>query len=210
MNMKITKILALLGVIAAGSSAMASTFTFSDADSFGGLNGSGNPIGVTLTAGGSDTQGGSFNFVTADSTPSFIIGDPYQANDQGPYKTQLGFIVGQNFVISGNVSLFLRDTDTALSPDGGEAIVYTSQLLSQTITGGSFETQLHISQGINASVIGFINAQGFITYTVQATSGSFILDAAYMEVNAVPDGGATAMLLGVGILGLGAMRRKVS
>jgi hypothetical protein len=116
--------------------------------------------------------------------------------------------------VSGNVSLFLRDADTTLNPDGGETIIYTSQLLSQTIVGGAFTTQLHISQGITAFVAGIIDGAGNITYTVTATSGSFTLDAAYMEIETerrnVPEGGATAMLLGLGSLGLGLVRRKIA
>jgi hypothetical protein len=202
--------LTVLGVLAAGSSVMANTF--SDADSFGGLNGSGNPLGITLNAAGplaGRSKSGTFDFVVADGTSFFQTGTPYPLTDQDPYSTVLGFLVGTDTVVDGYVALFFRD------PRGGsETLTYTSSLFSQLITSGAFTTQLHIQESINATVAGIIDASGNINYTITATTGSFILDGAYMEIYtkrpSVPDGGATAMLLGMGVLSLGAIRRKIS
>ena len=195
----------LLGLFAMGLAMSAKATTFADADYFGTQSGgpNGNPSGTTLTFGGTaSTSGQSFDFVNADGTASFTIAAPYSTG-LGTYTSQLGFLVGSQHVVDGYVTLFMRD------PAGGsETLVYTSELASQSITHGSFTTQLVISENITAEVAGIIDANGKIAYTVTATSGSFVLDAAYMNIT-VPDGGSTVALLGGAVLALGIFRRKV-
>lgn len=57
-----------------------------------------------------------------------------------------------------------------------------------------------------ASITGFDSTPGDWTFTANTGGGTF----SFSSTNSVPDGGATAMLLGVGLLGIGAMRRKMS
>jgi VPDSG-CTERM motif len=202
-----------VAALSMAAGAQANVYTFADADYFGTIHSTGgvnppngSPNGVTLTFGGATPSATTtFDFVSPDATPSFVIGSPYlPATVRGTYSTQLGFQVGTHSVLDGFVTLFLRD------PAGGtEGIKYTSSLNSQTITHGEFTTQLVISEGITANVAGFIDSNGFISYTVAATSGSFILDAAYMEIHATPDGGSTLTLMGCAVMGLGIFRRKV-
>jgi hypothetical protein len=208
-NLKTLNTLTLLGAVVACSSVLANNF--SDADAFGGIDGTGKPNGVTLNAAvpGQGSVTGTFDFVNPDGTSFFQTYAPYAISDQDPFFTQLGFLVGTDTTVSGRLSLFFRD------PLGGaETVTYSSQLLSQQIVHGSFTTQLKIAESINGTVAGLIDANGNISYTITAASGSFILDGAYMEIETVrrnvPDGGATSMLLGLGTLGLGLMRRKMA
>ena len=70
----------------------------------------------------------------------------------------------------------------------------------------------------DVTIIADINDNGLVTWTVKNTGESnVVLDHAILDVDAerevitgTPDGGATAMLLGLGTLGLAAMRRKLS
>ena len=212
MKKQILQTLLTVGALSLAIHSNAALFTYSDADYFGtihttgGVNPpNGSPNGTLLTAGGgSASVTTTFNFVTGDGTASFVIGTPYlPTNVRGTYSSQLGFQVGAHSVQDGFVTLFLRDSA------GTEAVAYTSELGSQSITHGSFETQLVISEGITATVAGIIDANGYISYTVSASSGSFILDAAYMEITAIPDGGLTVALLGFGLVGVEGLRRKL-
>jgi hypothetical protein len=57
-----------------------------------------------------------------------------------------------------------------------------------------------------ANITGFDTTPGDWTFTANSGGGTF----SFSSTNTVPDGGATAMLMGVGLLGLGAIRRKIS
>ena len=187
---------------------------FSDADYFGTIHTggganppNGSPNGITLTfGGGSASTTTTFDFVTSDSTASFVIGTPYTSVGRGTFVSQLGFTIGQDIVEDGNITLWLRD------PSGGsESVAYTSHLNSQSIGHGSFSTSLLISEYITAQVMGYIDADGFISYTVAASAGSFVLDAAMMEIvtHRIPDGGLTVALLGFALVSVESLRRKL-
>lgn len=199
------QILSTLFLFTVASNAFATLLTFSDADSFGGLNGQGVPIGQTLTFGTSGaTVSSSFNLVNPDGTSSFNIAAPYSGFFQGTYASALGFVPNANyFTSSANLILFFRDPGA-----GAEALTFTAGMFS--FNQGSFATLLVISQDVTAQVFGDIDSTGGFNYSVSATSGSFILDAAYLEVeaNAVPDGGSTVALLGSVLMAGACLRRK--
>lgn len=65
--------------------------------------------------------------------------------------------------------------------------------------------------GLSADLLVEISNTGTLSYKITALSGSFNLYGAALEVEAtnatsVPDGGATAMLLGLGMLGVASVR----
>ena len=205
------QLLSSVFLLAVASNALAASYTFSDADRFGSLVtvGSGptnppvgSPAGITLTSGGpSASVSGSFDLVNADGTSSFTLGTPYAPSVRKTYSSALGFIPGTLFTDYGVVTLFFRD------PAGGsETVVFTAS--PDTITASDIGTQFFISPTISATLTTALNLSGAFSYTVTATSGSFILDAAYLEVGAsVPDGGSTATLLGSALL-VGAFLRR--
>lgn len=185
---------------------------YADADFFGGVNGSGNPNGIHLTAfPGPPPQGvtSSFDFVNSDGTPSFTIGAPYDPNQQGTYTSVLGYPVGT--MIDPNslfFTFFVRD------PNGGgehERINFGPGDL--IFNNGSFTGTAVLNFGGNLAVIGDIKATGKVDYRVRAISGEFIFDAAYAHFNnipSVPDGGSTVALLGLALAGVGMLRRKLA
>lgn len=195
------QLLSSVFLLAVASNALALTLTFSDADRFASLPAG--PAGITLTAGGPVASvSGSFDLVNPDGTSSFTIGSPYAYSQT--YSSVLGFIPGLYNIVEddSNVTLFLRD------PGGStESAVYTAS--THIISQGSFTTAVIISQSITASIITSLSATGSFNYTVTATSGSFIIDAAYLEVKAtVPDGGSTVALLGSALMVGAFFRRK--
>lgn len=84
-----------------------------------------------------------------------------------------------------------------------------------TVFGITFE----LAGGGVASLLGDINDDGELNYTISATSGNFNVLLAKLAVstvhstsggsNSVPDGGLTLALLGSSLLGLYAFRRKI-
>jgi hypothetical protein len=202
------QILSSVFLLAVASNALAASYIFSDADRFGSLVTSGtnppigSPAGVTLTAGGpTPSVSSSFDIVNPDGTPSFTLGVPYPFT--ATYNSVLGFTPGLIAVDYGLVTLFLRD------PSGGsETLEFTASTF--LIEAGSVGTQLVVSDYATAAVTAALDATGAFNYTITATSGSFILDAAYLQVGAttVPDGGSTATLLGSALLVGTFLRRR--
>ena len=81
--------------------------------------------------------------------------------------------------------------------------------------GGSFGGFLTINfNPVASTTLDELNLDGGVEYTVTANSGSFILKEAGLiaqieeRSNNVPDGGATALLLGLGFAGMVGLRRK--
>jgi VPDSG-CTERM motif len=68
------------------------------------------------------------------------------------------------------------------------------------------------SAGLSADLLVEISDLGTLDYTITAVSGAFSLFTSYLEVEtagsatSVPDGGATAVLLGLGVLGIATVR----
>jgi hypothetical protein len=73
------------------------------------------------------------------------------------------------------------------------------------------ESFLNITgDGIISGPAGFDATPGTFSLTATRTGDNIITFGFLADTTAVPDGGATAMLIGAGLLGLGALRRKVS
>ncbi len=67
------------------------------------------------------------------------------------------------------------------------------------------------SGALSGTLIGSLNNDGILDYTVTVTSGDTYLKRAKLVAQGgyrVPDGGTTVMLLGVGLTGLAALSRK--
>jgi hypothetical protein len=68
----------------------------------------------------------------------------------------------------------------------------------------------------SGTLFGSISDDGMLSYRVHRTNGNFTVDSAQLTVlatnplisEAVPDGGTTLTMLGLGMVGLGALRRK--
>ena len=125
-----------------------------------------------------------------------------------PLADQAGFDHTTMQAVSGFVAFGLSNA--------GQTAYYTVDLQGTTITspGSSFTSVTVIFQGIQADLLVAINSTGKLEYTVSAVNGSFTLDIGYLEVDAnsfgnapVPDGGTTAILLGMAFLGLTSVRR---
>lgn len=194
-----------LASLALAVNVQATQIIYSDADYFGGGAGT-PPSGIQLkSSGGTASVTGSFNFAAADGTASFTVGAPYASGDQGTYTSVTGFVSPLSVVPgSMNFTLFFRD------PNAG-AEVYAFAANDLYIAGGPISTKfvLHLNGGDTASVDAEIDATGKLNYTISASSGEFILDAAYAEITATTDGGSTVALLGLALVGVEGLRRKL-
>jgi hypothetical protein len=188
----------------AAAAASADLYTYSDADYAGTLNGSGNPSGIQLVAGGSGASFSStFDFVNADATSTFTIGTPYKSYFWDTYVSQLGFRVGIDLVVpeTACITLFFRDPNNST-----ETFTFTAADL--LMPQGNVNTAFVLSNGATASIDSIINASGSLSYSITATSGDLYFDAAFMEIVATPDGGSTVCLLGLALMSIGAWRHR--
>lgn len=185
--MNTLKTLALIGAVAAGSSAMANTITPQ-------LLGTG-PVwtyGADLTSG------------------ELHAGDGFTIFDFGGYVA--GSIVAPAGWVA-SVSAFGSPWGLApLGPDSSEAnLTFTYTGASIEVVVGAFPFGPFTAATTSASIVTdnwvsrdhLLGTPGVIDGTLGPGDRANILVPA-----GVPDGGATAMLLGLGILGLGALRRK--
>jgi hypothetical protein len=87
-----------------------------------------------------------------------------------------------------------------------------------TLSGGSFFWNLSFGSGLFGTALADLNADGILSYTVSATSGSFWLNTATINAESVaievpthnvPDQGLTVAFLGLGLLGLATLKRKL-
>jgi hypothetical protein len=179
--------------------------TFADADFFGGIGPGGNPNGILLDAGGRVVVDTSFNFIFDDGTSGFTLGSPYDAGVQGTYSSSLGYVPGTAIDPSSLVfTFFFRDPN---SGDEGERVnIGFGDLV---FDGSSFTGTLVTQFGGNALLVGDIQANGFVMYRVRALSGEFILDGSIAQFTTVPEGGSAAVLLGIALIGIEVMRRKL-
>lgn len=76
------------------------------------------------------------------------------------------------------------------------------------ITKQNFSTTVLTQNGAEVDIEAALNSLGRVDYTLTAVSGSFVLDAAYMEFKAlqVSDGGSVLMALGAALTGLAGVR----
>ena len=205
------KIRLLLGLAGAGLTvSSASAITYRDID---------NP-NKTLIAGDplNNTHTGTFDLVTGDGEDPMTIGLPYSLSARGTFSDIAGFTPGEMQAISGKVSFWIRDDD-ALTTDGSESYSISLDEFSNVLsTGSNFGRWKFQSSGLGIDLLLEINTTGQLQYFVTAiddgdptTQNDFILDYAMLQINAepitgVPDGGATALFLGFGMLGLGGLR----
>lgn len=119
----------------------------------------------------------------------------------------------------GEATFLLADADKAQETFsiqlGGFAGFDSGKIDDLTVFGITFE----LAGGGVASLLGDINDDGELNYTISATSGNFNVLSAKLAVstvrstsggsNRVPDGGLTLALLGASLVGLYASRRKL-
>jgi len=179
--------------------------SFSDADFFGGTNGSGNPNGIQLVAGtgSSSFVQATFDFVNTDGTSSFTIGDPYAISDWGTYSSQLGYTTGTPINPDSLLfSFFFRD------PNGGSERERIDIGDIQVDQNGNFSVRLNTTFGGSGLLRGSIESTGAVTYRVTAAAGEFYLDGAYAGFQ-TPDGGSTVVMLGMALIGMELLRRRL-
>lgn len=186
--------------------------TYSDADYFGGKDWLfDTPKGQTVGAG--QSINGTFNFVNDDGTSEFNILLPYGLFQWEHYESELGFTPGLETVVpgSGFMKFFLREGTRDLE-------IVTLSLADLSFQSSIFHGAIVLTSGLSATVEGSINTFGEVAYSIKSNGGSFIVDAAYMQVDAksgpaaypVADGGATVFLLGVALLGVAAVRARLT
>jgi hypothetical protein len=194
-NMNMKKALLILGVIAAGSSAMATV-----------INGD-------INFAGDFKQNGGIQGVLSTATSMSLV----------PGTTQ---IVSADLDLAGATSPFSFATPIGVNP--GTDLVGRN-LWSVTVGTSTF-TFLVVSETQTTTLANRIGLEGLGILSdgnpLDDTIGDWVLDftrtgslgnlkfgwhsTTSSEGVSVPDGGATAMLLGVGLLGFGAIRRKVA
>ena len=162
---------------------------------------------------------GIFDLVNGDGEAPMTIGLPYSLGARGTFSDIAGFTPGSMQAINGKVSFWLRDDD-ALTTDGSESYSIALDDLSSVLTGSNFGMWKFQSSGLGINLLLEINTTGQLKYSVTAiddgdpnTVNDFILDYAMLQINAepitgVPDGGATALLFGFGLVGLGSFRLR--
>jgi len=180
------------------------TDTFADADLYNttGLVGGGQSIG----SGGSFT--GNFNIETTDGTPTFTVSSTLYTHAIGgsgdTYNSTLGFNPLLDHVIDGVAKFWFHDTAHNS---------FTVDLALDNLSGTPGGDIAVLEESIGVSVIAKLNLDGNIDYLISNSGpGAIKLDYAYLGVDiaTTPDGGTTAMLLGLGLLGVAGVRRKLS
>lgn len=205
MKKVLTTCLAAGALVLGAQTAQAVSHTFSDADSFNG--------GLGQTIGPAGTFTSTFNISASDGTSSFTVTPNYGI---------LG-LAGQTFTSNPTFNTATQDLDGSgtasfwiSSVDSTDIATVVLDDLSNGTHGGN---SVYVNLGsLSVTVIADLEADGSVTYTVANTGLSPItLDYALLiaggtdnPTTTTPDGGATAMLLGMGFLGAAGIRRKLS
>lgn len=176
------------------SSPFNTLFQYRDAD----------PANVTIAPAG--VVPGNFNIATGDADANtFTVGAPFLPSQHvgETYTSNFGYPIGQT-ITDGEVDFWFHQTEGDTF-----AVNLLSVPIQQIITanGGSVSFK---SDSLNVDVIAKLQATGQIDYQVINTGpGSIVFDQGILGVNVLrtPDGGSTAILLGLGALGLGVARR---
>jgi hypothetical protein len=181
---------------------------YSDADTFG-------PNGKTLARG--QFEKGTFSIVAPDGTQSFTVDssiydpDLYFGGVTFNSSDPQFFTPGAELVISGEMMFWLHT-------EAGSAVTVKVNLTEFTATDN--EDLVFVDQALGTTLIASLNATGTLSYKVINTTPvdpnnpdanpTIVLDYAYLSVDSVrivtPDGGASAILLGIGVASLGAVR----
>ena len=128
-------------------------------------------------------------------------------NGNGFYQDVGGFQIGST-VTGAAISLWLSDPN-------GEKESWAAYLAPSTLNemfsgGGAFVTRFEATDISDyGELLVSISETGKLDYKITANTGEFKVDAAMLEVNAtsVPDGGSTAVLMGLGFLSLAGFRK---
>lgn len=197
-NKKISTLLAA-GALALGTLQAQAASVFTDADNWG----------TTFLVSGASV-GGTFDIVNEDAQADLftVDGTVYSTltqNGGDTFDTILGYNIGDP-VIGGTVNFWFQAT----SGDTFNILVGLVDILQSNNGVVSF-----VSQGLNATLQADLQADGSISYLISnAGPGTIVFDYALLvaevEASQIPDGGATAMLLGLGVLGMATLRRKLS
>lgn len=161
------------------------------------------------------TANGTFDIVTGDNDVNItIVGSGY--SDAGSiYSDIAGFVQGNYTIDSATLFFYFRD-DT----DPGNA----TESVTVSIDGSVFVNQQTIANGLfsifgGGATVGIMSSlsDGILSYEVARHAGDFYFDYARLEVTAtlntqpptnVPDGGSTAILMGLGLLGFAGLRHR--
>jgi len=207
--MKIT--LPVLAVAAALSASSGLAIEYADFDLI--------PDGSVELGGGSAAAGqsyaGSFNLALSpgESDSAFMNG---YASGNGLFSDLPGFVAPTD-IETAEVSFWLSTVD------GKFSVTISNGTLKDIFLGGGgpgsteghYQSTLLIGgdpeDPLTADLLLSIGQTGTLSYNIQETSGTagFTVNAAMLKVTTatVPDGGATALLLGVGFFGLAGVRR---
>lgn len=167
------------------------------------------PSGMLLTAGDPPLVG-TFDFTNPDGTTAFSITNPYPTHFHSTFASILGFDPLLETAVDGFVAFFFRD------PNGGDetTTVAVTPNLNLASNGSGYSTFLVLGAGMTADVLLDINADGMVNYTINATSGEFVVDAAYAQIRVeqrrVPEGGSALALLGLGLIGVDRLRQRLA
>ena len=146
-----------------------------------------------------------------------IVQDETGYTDEFNIVTPGGYNPATQEVTSATATFSIWDADM---PGGGsEQVRIDLGSSSDWITQNNFSLALVLSSGLELSLLADLNVDGIISYRLrQAQSGSgtlsYYLEQAELVAQVaelpVPDGGTTLAMLGLGLIGLGALRRKLS
>jgi VPDSG-CTERM motif len=204
MKMNITKQLALFGLALASAASAQATF-YADVDQI--------PETERWIGRQHNRTVGYFNIVVGDGD-TITIGLPYHAPGQ-TYSDVPGFTPGRDKVDAISAWFYFRDNN---NDDRVEAVRVDLDH-TKFLLGGTSSNPLTVIGNKSFSIFGgdasgaiqALEKDGILKYQINRVDGDFYFDYARLEVEAhVPDGGGTAILLGFGILAMGALRRKIA
>ncbi len=188
--------------VAAAAIVSSSAYTinhYTDIDAIGGNN---------FIDRGNNRITGLFDIVTGDGDVNVSISSPYYDPAQS-FSDAAGFRPGAERVDSAQVYFYFRDDLD--DPTKVEAVRLDLDYYTLTRDAEVANLSFTIFGGEASGAIEALERDGRLVYNVTRVAGDFFFDFARLEVDAhVPDGGSTAILLGIGILGLAAARRRAS